>query len=50
VKVPWDELKSTSCRLTDLISGAVYQRNGEEMVNAGLYIDLEPWGFHFLKF
>jgi hypothetical protein len=50
VKVPWDELKGTSCRLTDLISGAVYQRNGEEMVNAGLYIDLEPWGFHFLKF
>ena len=50
VKVPWDELKGTSCRLTDLFTGEVYERKGEEMVNAGLYIDLEAWGFHFLKF
>jgi hypothetical protein len=50
VKVPWEELKGASCRLADLISGAVYQRAGEELVNAGLYVDLEPWEFHFLKF
>jgi hypothetical protein len=50
VKVPWDELKSISCRLTDLFTGAVYERQGEEMLNSGLYIDLEAWEFHFLKF
>ena len=50
VKVPWDELKSISCRLTDLFTGAVYERKGEEMLNSGLYVDLEAWGFHFLKF
>jgi hypothetical protein len=50
VKVPWDELKSISCRLTDLFTGAVYERKGEEMLNSGLYIDLEAWEFHFLKF
>jgi hypothetical protein len=50
VKVPWDELKSESYRLTDLFTGAVYERKGEEMLNAGLHIDLEAWGFHLLKF
>jgi hypothetical protein len=49
VKVPWEELKNLSCRLTDLFTGAVYERKGEEMVNSGIYIDLEAWGFHFLK-
>jgi hypothetical protein len=50
VKVPWDELKDISCRLTDLFTGAVYERKGEEMLDSGLYVDLEAWGFHFLKF
>jgi hypothetical protein len=50
VKAPWDELKGMSCRLTDVFSGEVYERNGEEMLNSGLHIDLEAWGFHFLKF
>jgi hypothetical protein len=50
VNVPWEEVKSISFRLTDLFTGAVYERKGEEMFNSGLYIDLEAWGFHFLKF
>jgi hypothetical protein len=50
VRVPWDELKGRSCRLKDLFTGAVYDRNGEELLDPGLYVDLEPWGFHFLKF
>jgi hypothetical protein len=50
VKVPWEELRGISCHLTDLFTGAVYERNGEEMIDSGLYVDLEGWGFHFLKF
>ncbi len=45
-----EEKKSLSCRLTDLFTGAVYKRKGDEMLTPGLYIDLEGWGFHFLKF
>lgn len=26
------------------------ERKGEEMLDPGVYIDLEAWGFHFLKF
>ena len=50
MKVSRDELKGISCRLIDLPTGAVYERKGEEMFNSGIYIDLEAWGYHFLKF
>jgi len=48
--MPWNGLKSIPCCLTDLFSGEVYERKGEEMLNPRLYIDLEAWDFHFLKF
>ena len=50
IQLPWHGLKGWSWRLTDLFAGAVYQRDGDEMCNPGLYVDLPPWGFHFLKF
>jgi len=34
----------------DIVTGEVYERKGEEMLNAGLSVDLEAWGFHLLKF
>jgi hypothetical protein len=50
VRLPWDELKGRPWRLIDLFTGDVYGRNGEEMCNPGLYVDLAAWGFHFFKF
>ena len=50
VQMPWDGLKGWPWRLTDLFAGAVYERDGDEMCNPGLYVDLAPWGFHFFKF
>jgi hypothetical protein len=49
VQVPWEELKGRSWRLIDLFTGAVYGRNGEEMCQPGLFVELPPWGFHFFK-
>ncbi len=49
VKGSWDHLKGKDWRLTDLLSGAVYERNGDEMYSSGLYADLQPWGCHFLR-
>jgi len=48
VRVPWDDLDGRTWRLTDPLSGRVYKRNGGEMREPGLYVDLEGWGFHFL--
>ncbi|RPJ52104.1 MAG: alpha-amylase, partial [Acidobacteria bacterium] len=48
VRVPWNELKGKTWRITDLFTGQVYDRSGDEMTNSGLYVDLPPWGFHLL--
>jgi glycosidase len=47
VRVQWHELKDKMWRLYDVLSSESYDRNGSDMLDAGLYIDLEPWKFHF---
>jgi hypothetical protein len=49
VHVPWDELRGKQWRLTDALSGDVYDRSGDEMREAGLYVDLQPWQCHLLE-
>ena len=47
VQVPWvDEVGSKWC-LRDALSGAIYERDAEQMVSPGLYVELGPWSFHF---
>ena len=43
VHVPWDGLGGKAWSLVDALSGQVYERNGDEMRNEGLHVDLEPW-------
>lgn len=49
VHVPWDELRGKACRLTDVLSGETYDRNGSEMRDAGLYVDLGPWKYNLFE-
>ncbi len=49
VQVPWDDLGGHNWKLTDRLSGVMYQRFGDEVRSSGLYVDLAPWGFHFLR-
>lgn len=49
VRLPWDDLAGRAWRLDDLVSGAIYNRDGAEMGETGLYVDLDAWGFHFLS-
>jgi hypothetical protein len=46
VRLPFDELGSSSVRLRDQTSAAVYDRNGHEFRARGLYLDVPPWGYH----
>ena len=50
VRVPWDDLAGQTWRLSDAFSGEVYEREGNEMLATGLFVDLAPWGFHCLRF
>jgi hypothetical protein len=49
VQAPWDEIRGTTWRLVDALSGVTYDRNGDEMRDPGLYVDLGPWNCHFFR-
>jgi len=49
VRLPWDDLKGHLWCLWDIFMEKAYDRDGSEMVDPGLYVDIRPWGFHFLK-
>ena len=49
VHVPWDELRGKKWRLNDVLSGESYDRNGSEMRDAGLYVELGPWKCHVFQ-
>jgi len=49
ILISWDDLAGRVWRLTDRFSGAVYERDGDEMQRTGLFVDLHAWSFHFMK-
>ena len=49
VHVPWDELREKQWRLIDALSGEAYDRSGNDMRDAGLYVELEPWKCHLFQ-
>ncbi|MEW6441185.1 MAG: alpha-amylase family glycosyl hydrolase [bacterium] len=48
VQVPWPDAAGRTWHLVDALSGATYDRDGTEIRTAGLYVELGPWGYHFL--
>jgi len=49
VKLPCDGLRAAQWRLDDGLSGDHYDRDGSEMREAGLYVDLQPWQCHVFQ-
>ena len=49
VHVPWDDMRSRQWCLTDVLTGRTYDRNGTELRDAGLYVDLGPWQSHVFR-
>jgi hypothetical protein len=49
VQAPWEEVRGKLWRLVDALSGVTYDRDGNEMRDPGLYVDLGPWGYHFFR-
>ncbi len=43
VQVPWEDLRGQTWRLRDGLSDASYERNGDEMLAPGLYVEMGPW-------
>ena len=49
VHLPWDDLRYRQWRLDDRVSGDVYDRDGSDMRDGGLYVDLAPWQSHLFR-
>jgi hypothetical protein len=50
VRLPWQGLAGRAWQLTDLLSGATFERDGGELAAQGLYVGLDAWGVHLLEF
>lgn len=49
VKLPWNDLQGNLWRFKDTLANELYDRNGNDIQNAGLYVARGPWMFHFFE-
>jgi hypothetical protein len=49
IRLPFAELADQSIRFSDLMSNALYDRNGNDLLSAGIYLDMPGWGFHIFE-
>jgi Alpha amylase, catalytic domain len=49
VQIPWRDVAGTNWKLADLLSGAFYERSGDELHSQGLYVSLGPWNYHLFQ-
>jgi alpha amylase-like protein len=49
VQVPWTDAGGGNWHLIDALSGATYERDGNEMLSSGLYVELGPWNYHLFQ-
>ena len=49
IPLPWPDLSGRRWRLLDPLSGADFTRDGGELTDPGLYVDLQPGQFYLLE-
>jgi hypothetical protein len=49
IRVPWDEVREKMWRLDDRLSGETFERSGNDMRDAGMYVELGPWEYHLFQ-
>lgn len=49
VQVRWPDAGGGAWILSDVTSGTTYERDGDEMVSPGFYVELGPWNYHFFE-
>lgn len=47
ITLPWKVANNSSVKFTDLFGKEPFQRDGTELINEGLFVNLPPWGFHY---
>ncbi len=49
IRLPFSELTDKSVRFKDLMGPAVYDREGNDVISRGMYLDLPAWGYHIFE-
>lgn len=49
VRLPFHDLAGKTWRLTDQTGDAVYDRDGDELQNPGLFLDMGAWNYHVFE-
>ena len=49
LRLPFPELAGRTWRLQDLTGPSIYDRDGSDLLDRGLYLDLRPWQFHVFQ-
>lgn len=50
VRLAWDDLRGKVWRLADALNGDGFIRDGDQLRTEGLFVDLDAWRFHFMRF
>lgn len=50
IRMPWNDLRGRTWRLSEVLSAEVYDRSGDEMAEIGLFVSLGPWRWHCFQF
>jgi hypothetical protein len=49
VHLPWPDLVDWQWRLMDALGEATYEREGADLDQRGLYLDVGPWGHNVFE-
>ncbi len=49
VRLPWPDLGGRTWTFTDMLDGTTFDRDGNGMLNDGLYVERPGWGIHLLR-
>jgi hypothetical protein len=49
IRLPFPDLRGRTVRLKDLTAPASYDRDGDDLLSRGLYLDLPPWSYHVFE-
>jgi glycosidase len=49
VRIPFADVIGKTVRMTDMMGPTSLDRDGNEVVSRGLYLDLPPWGYHVFE-
>jgi Alpha amylase, catalytic domain len=49
VRMPFANVIGKTVRLRDMMGPASFDRDGNDIVSRGLYLDLPPWGYHVFE-